>query len=139
MKKQKSYQNDYKRTDRLNSMLRAEIGRLLHSEVRDPRLGEWVTIVEVESTSDLFSAKVFYITHEEEAVRLKEIQQTLVRVSPFLRKKIGQNLRVRRAPELRFILDESFEYAHRIDQVLETIRKEDADDQHPDDGHSDDH
>jgi ribosome-binding factor A len=46
------------RTDRIDELLRQEIGQALEREVTDPRIG-FVTVTKVETTPDLSRAKVW--------------------------------------------------------------------------------
>ena len=47
-----------KRLDRINQLIKEEVSLLLQRELKDPRLG-FVTVTEVETTSDLRLAKIF--------------------------------------------------------------------------------
>jgi len=46
------------RTERIDELLRQEIGKALESELSDPRIG-FVTVTNVETSSDLSHAKVW--------------------------------------------------------------------------------
>ena len=46
------------RTERLDELLRQEIGAMLEREIADPRIG-FATVTEVETTPDLRHAKVW--------------------------------------------------------------------------------
>src|SRR3989442_14042451 len=48
----------YKRTDRVNALLRHELQRLIQQEVKDPRVG-FATVTGVETSPDLRHARVF--------------------------------------------------------------------------------
>ncbi len=45
---------------------------------------------------------------------------------PFLRRALGQRLRLRRVPELAFAVDESIGHQARVEELLEEIKREDA-------------
>ena len=47
--------------------------------------------------------------------------QRLDRAAPFLRRQLGQRLRLKRAPELRFTYDESVAGQDRIEQLLSEL------------------
>ena len=47
------------RIERVNSLFRQDISELLQRQVKDPRLGNFITITEVSIYPDLKSAKVF--------------------------------------------------------------------------------
>ena len=68
----------------------------------------------------------------------KETRQGLVSAKNFLRKTIGRDLKIRQAPDLRFVYDDSLDRAMRIENAIGRIRNEsDADTEtvdNPDDG-----
>ena len=48
-----------RRTERLNVLLRKQIGEIIVSQINDPRLTSLITITNVEVSPDLGRAKVF--------------------------------------------------------------------------------
>jgi ribosome-binding factor A len=76
---------------------------LLVEEVQDPRL-KMVTISGVKMNSDLTIANVFY-TCTEDPVRQEEIAASLDKAKGYLRKLLGQRLKLRAVPQLRFERD----------------------------------
>ena len=53
------------RPERVQEALRQEVSRIVHNEIKDPRLG-FITITGVELTKDLRYAKVFFSVLGEE-------------------------------------------------------------------------
>ena len=47
------------RIERLNHLIRQEISELLQRQVKDPRLGGFVAVTEVSTSTDLKYAKIF--------------------------------------------------------------------------------
>ena len=110
------------RTGRVGDQIRVEIAELLARVVQDPGIG-FLTITHVKVTADLQQARVYYTTLGDEQAR-KESRRALERVTPFLRRQIGQRLRLRRVPELQFFFDESVERGDRIEQILQELSEE---------------
>ncbi len=108
-----------KRLARLNEQLKREIAGLLRTGVRDPRIG-MVSVTGVEVAADLGSARVFVRMMGTEAERAAAMEG-LAAAAPFLRKTLGQELHIRRVPELRFQPDRSFEQAQRIERILHEV------------------
>ena len=104
------------RPDRVGEEIRHEIGRLLGREVHDPAIG-FVTVTRVKVSPDLQLARVFYTQLGDEKAR-KETERALARATPFLRRHLGNRLRLRRVPELRFQFDQSVEHQDRIEKIL---------------------
>jgi ribosome-binding factor A len=108
-----------KRLARLNEQLKREIAGLLRTEVRDPRVGV-VSVTGVEVAADLGSARVFVRMLGDDAERAASMEG-LGAAAPYLRKLLGQELHVRRVPELRFQEDRSLAQAQRIERILEEV------------------
>jgi ribosome-binding factor A len=110
------------RPGRVGDQIRVELADLLARQVHDPGIG-FLTITDVKVTADLQMARVYYTTLGDEKAR-RESARALGRATPFLRRQIGQRLRLRRAPELQFFFDESIERQDRIERILQDIRAE---------------
>jgi ribosome-binding factor A len=112
------------RTIRLGEQIRQDLGDLLAREVHDPGIG-FVTITRVRVTEDLLQARVFYTALGDQSAAQKTAR-ALERALPFLRRALGQRLRLRRVPELTFAVDESIGHQARVEELLEQIKREDA-------------
>ena len=97
---------------------------MLMRDIHDPGIG-FVTVTHVKLTADLQQARVYYTTLGDEKAR-RESARALGRATPFLRRQLGQRLRLRRAPELQFFFDESIERQDRIERILQEINLERA-------------
>jgi ribosome-binding factor A len=105
----------YRRTDRLNELLRQEISILLRTSVRDPSaLG--ATITAVDTSPELDHAKVYVTTLSEDD--REEAVAGLRRAAAYLRRELGGRLHMRRVPELHFMVDRQLDEAVRIERLL---------------------
>jgi ribosome-binding factor A len=107
------------RLDRVDELLRQEIGAVLAREVADPRIG-FVTITRVETTPDLSRARVWASVIGTPAERRAAIR-ALEHAMPFVRRQLGTRIRIRRIPELHVQLDESIERGTRVLKILADI------------------
>src|SRR5436190_4360569 len=108
------------RPDRVADQIRAELALLLAREVHDPGIG-FVTLTRVQVTADLQLARILYTVLGDEKARATSAR-ALERAAPFLRRQIGSRLRLKRAPELKFIYDDSVAGQDRIERILNDIR-----------------
>ncbi len=114
------------RIRRINELLREELARLVLVELKDPRVTS-VTVTGVETTPDLMHATV-YVRTLGDATTVQEAIAGLESASPFIRRVLGRELRLRRIPELRFRADTTIEHAQRIETLLdEALGSRDAD------------
>jgi ribosome-binding factor A len=104
------------RTDRIDELLRQEIGAILSREVGDPRIG-FATITDVETVPDLSHAKVWVSVIGQPDER-KATAAALARAMPFVRRQLGTRLRLRRIPELHVHLDDTAQRGTRVLQLL---------------------
>lgn len=128
----------HKRVLRVREAIKREIGHILDRKVADPRLG-LVTVTRVDLSDDLRHAKVC-VSFVGDAEQKSEGMRTLIRVRGLIRSELARALRLRTAPELRFMLDESSENYLRIAKILEEIHDQDDEpgngqDEHPEGSH----
>jgi ribosome-binding factor A len=107
------------RTDRLDELLRQEIGAMLEREIADPRMG-FATVTKVETDPDLRHARVWVSIIGGTAERgdtLVALDHAMV----FIRRALGTRLRLKRIPDLHVRLDDSIERGTRVLQLLDSI------------------
>lgn len=112
------------RPERVAEQIRQTIGELLAREVKDPGVG-FVTVTRVTVSPDLQVARVYY-THMGDENARATTHKALERALPFLRRQVGQRIRLRRVPELSVHFDESIENQARIEQILMDLKEERA-------------
>jgi ribosome-binding factor A len=110
------------RPERIGEEIRREISELLMRDVHDPGIG-LVTLTRVKVSPDLQLARVYYTRMGDERAR-GETARALERATPFLRRQVGQRLRLRRVPELQFHFDASVEYQDRVERILIELEAE---------------
>lgn len=127
----------YRRTDRVNELLREEIASMLHGEVRDPRVS-LATITAVETSPELDHARVYFTTLGDEEEQA-EVQAGLDSAASFIRTQLSRRLHMRRVPELHFRYDRMLDEATRIEQLLrEALPADSAEEQSGDEPSTDD-
>lgn len=102
--------------------MKEEIGDIVLNELKDPRLS-FVTILEVIVSRDLQHAKVYYSVLGNQD-QIKKAKEGLSSARGFVRKLIGQRMRMRYTPDIEFIFDSSLEYSARIEETLKEIHHE---------------
>ena len=107
---------EFTRSERVSGLLRRELAQLIQSEVKDPEVG-FIGVSDVEVTRDLSLARVFITVFDTEQAAASV--KALNRAAGFLRRRLGQDLRMRQIPELRFLHDASVETGQRVDALIE--------------------
>ena len=94
---------------------------LAREEFDDPALhGKSITITEVRISPDLKNATAFSAPLGGED--MAKTIEALNRVAGFLRGRLSREIDMRYTPVLRFISDDSYDEARRIDQLLASER-----------------
>lgn len=115
-----------RRVERINGLLRQEISQLLAREIKDPRLGGVISITQVQTASDLRSARVLVSVMGDQETRetaLDGIQSA----AAFLRRELRDRLKLRYVPFLKFALDDSMENADALLRLMDRLRAEPVD------------
>ena len=107
------------RIERVNQLLREEISDLVRHHLKDPRIGSLLSITEVVTSPDLGHAKV-YVSVMAPPQEQDPVLQGLASATGFLRHELRPRLRLRRIPELHFLLDTSIQ---RGGEMLELIKR----------------
>ncbi|MBR6046382.1 MAG: 30S ribosome-binding factor RbfA [Ruminococcus sp.] len=96
-------------------------------ELKDPRIGggEMLTVVRCEVASDGSFCKV-YISSLEGFDKAKQAVKGFESASGYLKREISNVLGLRKAPDLKFVADDSAEYSARIFAKLKKIVPADA-------------
>ena len=110
------------RIEKLQELIKQEMSKMLLREIKDPRIG-FVTVTEVEMTGDLREAKI-YVSIMGGEEKIKESLEGLQSALGFIRREIGQRVRLRFTPEISFALDTSLDYSEHIQKILLDIEKE---------------
>ncbi len=110
------------RTDRLDSQIQQELMELLQREMKDPRLG-FATITRVETARDLGHARVWVSVLGSDEERDRSLR-ALRDAAPWLRKRLGERLRIRQVPELSVRADDSIETGDRVLRILRDLQEE---------------
>jgi ribosome-binding factor A len=107
---------------RVGEMLRHALAEILRrGEIRDPDLvGVSVTITQVKPSPDMRHAAVF--CEPLGGKNAKQVIAALNKHKGFLRGELGRVITMKFTPDLRFVEDESFAEAEKIETILKSSR-----------------
>lgn len=109
------------RIEKVEASIKHAISDILLHEISDPRIG-FATITGVSITKDLKIAKVYYsvLGSDEEK---KKTGEGLESATGYIKKIIGQSLKLRFTPEIIFFLDDSPARAIEMDKLFEKLKE----------------
>lgn len=108
-----------KKQERMSGRIRVILSELVLREVADPRLAH-ITITDVELDPELLYARV-YVNALGDEEREQEVMAGLERAKGFLRRELGQRVRLRKTPELHFMWDATLAHGERINELLASL------------------
>ena len=109
-------EREFSRTDRVAEHVQRELAAIIARDMEDPRV-TLVTVSAVRVSKDLGHARV-YVTLPEGRDRTAALR-ALNHAAGYLRHRLGERLRMRQLPQLRFVHDDRLEEAMRVDELIE--------------------
>lgn len=106
------------RVDRVNELLRHELGEVLSRELELPE-GTLVTVTNVQVSQDLAHAKVWVSVLPFD--RTEETLALMTKSVGTLQHILNRKLRMEPVPRIRFLVDEHEHQAARIEQILDSL------------------
>jgi ribosome-binding factor A len=108
---------------RINEEIKKELAQIVSHEIKDPRVSDsMISIVAVETTNDLKTAKVFISVLQDN--KKEDVINGLNAAQGFIRKEIARRVNLRNTPELLFKLDESIEYGMHMSKIIQEVMKD---------------
>ena len=121
------------RLNKVAEAIKEEVAQILQQELKDPRIG-FITITQVRITADLQHATIYFSvlpskgglepsSTEKGHKVLVETEAGLKSAQGFIRKLLGERLRLRVTPELHFRSDPSVEENIRMSKLIDELNK----------------
>ncbi|AVX20719.1 MULTISPECIES: 30S ribosome-binding factor RbfA [Carboxydocella] len=109
------------RPQRVAEEIKKELAKILREDVKEEVL-RLVTVTAVNVSSDLRYVKIYFTLLGGKGDK-GAVAELLEKSSGWLRGELGRRLRLRFAPELQFVYDESIEHGARIMELLNKVNQ----------------
>ncbi|MFW6273827.1 MAG: 30S ribosome-binding factor RbfA [Halanaerobium sp.] len=109
------------RAIRVGELLKEEISHIILREMKDPRIA-FVSVTDVEVSGDLRHAKVFISVYGTDKEK-EETMQGLKKARGYIRKLIGERVKIHHTPELLFRYDDSIEHGVHISEIINDLKE----------------
>lgn len=108
---------------RVAVLLREVISDIVLHKMKDPRVQD-VTITEVQMSSDLKSARVYFscLASSDSEVTKHGLESAL----GFIRRELRHEVDLKYIPELSFFYDTSFDHSSKINRILKDLNIADS-------------
>jgi len=113
------------RAARVSEEIKRVISDIVKNEIRDPRLPDMLSIINVDVSSDFAYAKVYYSVLNGQGNE-KDIRNALKGAAGFIRRELASRIRLRQTPELRFELDQTIERVIALNKLIDDTMRGDA-------------
>lgn len=117
--------NSIKNT-RINGEVQKVLAEIIRSDLKDPRIDPWTSVVAVEVAPDLKSCKAWIsVLGGQESC--EKTLEGLNSAMGYIRRQLASTINLRNTPEITFVMDQSIAYgvnmSHRIDEVIAEDRE----------------
>jgi ribosome-binding factor A len=106
---------------RMTEDLKRELAGVIR-ELKDSRISTMLSVIKVDLSGDMSYAKV-YVSDLNGKEATQNAVKGLESAKGYIKREISNRLRLRKAPELKFIIDDSLEYSANINRILEDIHR----------------
>ncbi len=107
------------RINRINEEIQKELSALLRN-LKDPRIQDtMISITRVETTPDLRYTKVYVSFLQEE--RAADAMKGLKSAAGYLRRELGNALKLRYTPQIMWALDDSITYGAKMLALINSL------------------
>ncbi len=106
------------RLKKIERLIQKELGDYFQKQMRSVYNGNMVSVTQIRVSADLSYAKVYVSIFPTE--KSDETFEVIEENAKAIRGELAQRLRyqLRKTPELQFFIDDSLDYADRIDELL---------------------
>jgi ribosome-binding factor A len=112
-----------RRVERMASQIRREVSQMLMGGIKDERVSHGlVSVTSVVVAGDLQHCKIF-VSVFGSADDQNQAMEGLASASSFVKGELGRRLKMRRTPELVFVLDRGFERSANVLGILHQLEQ----------------
>lgn len=111
------------KSTRINGEVKRVLAEIIRSEIKDPRIHPFTSVVEVEVAPDLKTCKAWIsVLGDDEAV--KNTLAGLRSAEGYIKNQLARKINLRNTPEIRFIMDQSIAYGVSMSKLIDDVNKD---------------
>ena len=104
---------------RVADFVRDEVSRILQRDIRDPRVGSFVSVNDVRVSKDLSYAEIYVSSLQANDTKAQqELIEVLNRAAGFFRTELAKRHTMRTTPKPRFHYDELVERGPQLEKLI---------------------
>jgi ribosome-binding factor A len=110
------------RIDKVSNQIKEEVSMIFLKKLRDHPLG-FITVTSVKVSPDLKIAKIYISVFERE--KREATLEKVEALTKFIRSELASKLSLKFVPELKFFIDDTFDYVEKIEGLIKKIHEND--------------
>ena len=114
---------DSKRLSRISSEMKKAVSKIIFNDLGVEEL-KFASIDHIKMSPDLSVANIYYTSIRNKKEEVEEIDRLFRTNNKSIRMKIPKYIDLRIVPELRFFYDDTLDNVFRIEQLLNSIKKD---------------
>ena len=108
---------------RVNGEVQKVLAEIIRSEIKDPRIHPFTSVVSVEVSPDLKTCKAWIsVLGDEEAV--ENTLAGLRSASGYIRNRLAKTINLRNTPDITFVMDQSIAYGVEMSRKIAEVNKD---------------
>ncbi len=118
----KMRKNSIKNT-RINGEVQRVLADIIRGQIKDPRISPLTSVVAVEVSPDLKTAKAWISTLGDE----KAFEDTLAGLKSaegYIRSQLAKEINLRNTPQITFVMDQSIAYGVNMTRKIDEVTKD---------------
>ena len=113
-----------KRLNRMGEELKKAVSIMILNDIKDPRISPVTSVTHVDLTKDLRYAKMYISVMGNEKEKAETLEG-LNSAKSYIRREMGQRVKMRYTPEPIFELDDSLDEGLKINNILRELNEKD--------------
>lgn len=114
--------NSIKNT-RINGEVQRVLADIIRGQIKDPRISPLTSVVAVEVSPDLKTAKVWISTLGDEKA-LEDTLAGLRSAEGYIKSQLAKEINLRNTPQLTFVMDQSIAYGVDMIKKIDEVTKD---------------
>lgn len=108
------------KNSRINGEVQRELAEIIRGGIKDPRIHPLTSVIAVEVSPDLKTAKAWISVFGDEQAG-KDTIAGLKSAEGYIRNQLAKRINLRNTPEFKFILDESIAYGVSMSKKIDDL------------------
>lgn len=117
---------DTHRINRINSMIRNEVSKIINENIKDPRIYPMISITKVRTSKDLSVSKISISLMGNDSEKT-DVLKALKSASGFIRHNLQKNITLKKIPSINFTIDETIVSGQKITKLINKHKIENPD------------